>query len=384
MPSRRSLLRGLAATSGASLVGATAWWVPRGDGKDRPPPDDSDAPPGLLLPPAPSPQGLGPGRHQGMGLAHLHRGDVGYGSPASAAQLRRLADLGVTHVALTPFAYQRSVTDAALRWGGSLDPSLTDAALLAEAAAARSIGLKITLKPHIWCRDFWMLGRSRQDIQPAADQGGWAAWFSSYRSFAAHYADLAQQMDAALYVVGLEYLKATEQNPGAWAEVAATCRSRYGGPLSYAANWWQEAEVFADWAAFDLIGINAYDPLSEAADPTDGQLERGWRRSLARYRKLSEKERKDVLFTEVGLRAVRGAAARPWESGQSGEADPALQARAYRALLAVATPQPWFKGLYWWKWFTDEAQREADPYCPMGQPAEAVLADWWGGSRGRG
>ena len=31
--------------------------------------------------------------------------------------------------------------------------------------------------------------------------------------------------------------------------------------------------------------------------------------------------------------------------------------------------------LYWWKWFTDEAQREPDPYCPMGQPAEAVLAD---------
>jgi hypothetical protein len=86
-----------------------------------------------------------------------------------------------------------------------------------------------------------------------------------------------------------------------------------------------------------------------------------------------------VLFTEAGLPAVQGAAARPWDAGLSGQADPALQARAYTALLAAAGPQPWFRGVYWWKWFTDDAGPERDAYCPMGQPAEDVLRRWWRG-----
>lgn len=363
-------------------MGAAAWWVPRSDSAPALPPKRGARLPEIeLAPVAAGPSAARPGTHRGFNLAHLHRRGRGYGSEASRAQLSRLRDIGVTHIALTPFGYVSSVRDVGIRWGGDLDPTLRDEDLLAEAAAARSLGLKVTLKPHIWSRAFWTAGKSRQDIDPRPDDGGWDAWFAAYTSFAVHYAKLAAQMDAALYVVGLEYLRATTGNPGAWADVAAACRAHYGGALTYAANWWEEAERFADWGAFDLIGVNAYAPLADQkhADPTEADLAAAWAPHLRTYGGLAKRFGKDVLFTEAGLPGVHGAAARPWDAGLSGDPDPALQARAYAALLSAAGPQPWFRGVYWWKWFTDDTTRERDAYCPMGQPAEDVLRRWWRG-----
>jgi len=377
MTSRRALLSGAAASLGLGAVGAAAWWVPRSESADGPPVPRPPARPGIsLAPPAAGPVAMPTGSHRGVNLAHLHRSDRGYGSAASARQLARLAALGVTHVALTPFGYLGALDDVNLRWGSDLDRTLSDEALLAEARAARALGLRVTLKPHIWSRAFYTRGQSRQDIRPRDRDGGWPAWFDQYTAFARHYAALAARMDASLYVVGLEYLRATAENPGAWAEVAAACRSVYAGPLTYAANWWREAELFADWSAFDLIGVNAYPPLSDAADPDRAALVAGWQPFLRSMGALAREFDKPVVFCEAGLAALQGAAAEPWSNAQGGAPDPALQARAYDALLAAAVPQPWFRGVYWWKWFTDEAG-EDDPYSPMGQPAEAVVRAWW-------
>jgi hypothetical protein len=374
--SRRALLTGTAATGAIGLAGA-AWWVPRVRSAPLPPiPAPPRRAPGAVAPAAAAPAPLGPGRHAGVNLAHLHRRGRGYGSEASRAQLRTLRDLGVTHVALTPFGYVGAVDDVKIRWGGELDRTLRDEDLLAEARAARELGLSVTLKPHIWSPAFWSSGKSRQDMRPRASDGGWAAWFEAYTAFAVHHARLARQMDAALFVVGLEYLRATVECPGAWARVAEACRAEYAGALTYAANWWREAELFADWGAFDLVGVNAYDPLSEARGPDAAALRRGWRAPLGRYAALARDTGKPVLFTEVGMPAVAGAAARPWDAGVEGAADPALQAAAYEALLATATPQPWVQGLYWWKWFTDEGGERGDPYPPLG-PAREVLRRWW-------
>ncbi len=181
-----------------------------------------------------------------MGLAHLHSPGVGYGSAACGAQLARLAALGIRHVALTPFAYVRGTDSASFRYGSGLDPTLTDADVLETCRQAREVGLKICLKPHVWSNAFWGGDGSRQDM--TAPAGDWDAWFAAYTDFAVHYARLAEQGAADLYVVGLEYLQASLAGGGRWARVAQACRSVYGGALTYGANWWREAEVFGDWA----------------------------------------------------------------------------------------------------------------------------------------
>ncbi|MCB9764805.1 MAG: hypothetical protein H6739_33830 [Alphaproteobacteria bacterium] len=353
-PSRRALLAALGA---AALTGCRG----RAEAAD---------PPHGVLRPAPRPAGF----HAGMSLAHIHARGRGYGSEVSRQQMRHLRQLGVTHVSLTPFGYIGAVDDPDIRFGESLDRTLTDDDLRQEARNARAEGLAVCIKPHIWSWRF-MSGQSRQDIAPP----DWAAWFERYTAFAMHYAALAQEVDAALFVLGLEYLKATQANPGAWATVAEACRRKYTGPITYAANWWTEVEAFQDWGAFDLIGVQAYHPLTQQLCPDVQALVQGWAAHLEKLSHLSQEYARPVLFTEAGLRAVEGAAVEPWNAGLRGSPDPGLQARAYEALLAACTPKPWFAGVYWWKWFTDPTA-EDDLYAPTGNPAEEILRAWWGGA----
>ena len=105
----------------------------------------------------------------------------------------------------------------------------------------------------------------------------------------------------------------------------------------------------------------------------------GWTEPLKVLAALSVKHARPVLFLEAGYRAVAEAAARPWEQSGGGAADPALQARAYEALLAAIAEKAWVEGVYWWKSFTDAEHREDDAYYPLGMPAEGVISRWWGG-----
>lgn len=363
MPTRRDLLLG---TSALGLLASGGWTCARRG-------------PVLTTAPILEPVPPMPGFHAGFNHAHLHRRDIGYGSEASRIQLRRLRALGVTHVALTPFGHTSDLEGVDIRFGSDLDPTLTDDALRREADSARAEGLTVCMKPHIWSRAFWTSGKSRQDIRPRKADGGWTAWFEQYAAFAMHYARLSEEMGAALMVVGLEYLQATQQHPQGWAMVAEACRSVFGGKLSYAANWWQEVEAMPDWRVFDFIGVNAYYPLSDAANPSTAALVEGWSEPLRVLEALSVVHDRPVLFLEAGYRAVQGAAARPWDQSGGGGRDPMLQARAYEALLAATAGKPWMAGVYWWKWFTDADNRESDAYCPIGMPAETVISRWWGG-----
>ncbi|MFT4978407.1 MAG: hypothetical protein ACI8S6_004317 [Myxococcota bacterium] len=356
--SRRDLLARIAATSALG-----------GCGLLRRPADEEPAPTTSLTPRPPR-----PGFHAGFNYAHLHRGGIGYGSEASHAQLIRLRALGVSHLALTPFGYLPELDGTVIRFGSQLDRSLTDDDLRREAAQAQALGFSVCLKPHLWSNAFWSGGKSRQDIEPP----DWDPWFESYAKFAEHYAKLAEDIGASLYVVGLEYLKATTDNPGAWAMVAERCRASYGGALSYAANWWREVDAFADWSAYDYIGVNAYYPLEAGSDPSAAALAAAWQPHLDHLGGLARASGKPVLFLEAGLRAVAGATIRPWDQGLRGTASPGLQARAYEALLAASAERGWLEGIYWWKWFTDDESRERDDYSPMGMPAEIVISRWWG------
>ncbi len=370
---RKALLAG-AATAGASALG----WRAR---TSCPVPERSplSRPPGPVQPPTAAPV-AGRAPYAGMHLAHIH--DAGRRS--RAAPCRRpheaRAKHGVQHVVLTPFAYLPAVDSVRLRWG-ELDRTLTIEGLLTCAADIRALGMRPVLKPHIWCSAFWSGGASRQDILPDPAAGGWEAWFEQYTAFIVDQARLARQMDAALLVVGLEYLQATLDAPGAWADVARACRTEFAGPLTYAANWWKEVEQFSDWSAFDVVGVNAYFPLDVPPDADAPTIARAWAPHLGALSAIAETTGKSVVFTEAGVPAILGAAREPWNAGFSGTPDPTLPERYVEGLLRAAAPQPWFRGVFWWKWFTDVSTRgpwpESDPYDLSGTTAPARLRAWW-------
>lgn len=300
-----------------------------------------------------------------MNFAHLHRDGFGYGSARALAQAKRLYALGVRQMALNPFGYMRSTATPEVSWGG--DRSLTDDQLVAQITQLHELGFEVMLKPHIWAWSY-MGGSGNMDLNFDAD--GWKRWFASYTAFARHYAQIAEQTGCTCFCLGLEFTQASKANPGAWATVAAACRELYKGRVGYAANWYEEFEIFADWDAFDWMGVNAYFPL---VGSTVEELAASWTPHLDKIEAVAKG--KPVLFAEAGYRAVEKTTETPWDA--DGPRDDGLQARAYEALFRACTERPWFRGVYWWKWFTD-LPGENDSFVPADRPAERVMAAWYG------
>ncbi len=123
--------------------------------------------------------------------------------------------------------------------------------------------------------------------------------------------------------------------------------------------------------------MNAYHDLLVPDDPSVDDLVAAWAGPLDQLVALGAATGKPVLLTEVGLRAVRGAAAQPWNHGLGGTEDRALQARFYEAVFRAVAERPTIQGLYWWKWFTDWSRREPDAYVPD-DAAQGVIQSWWG------
>jgi hypothetical protein len=57
-----------------------------------------------------------------------------------------------------------------------------------------------------------------------------------------------------------------------------------------------------------------------------------------------------------------------------------VQADAYAAFFETVWRQPWFGGVYWWKWFSDpdDGGTENNDYTPRRKPAELVLQQYFG------
>ena len=77
------------------------------------------------------------------------------------------------------------------------DRTPRDVGLRDAAAAARSLGLEVTIKPHVDVLD----GTFRGEIAPASP----FEWFASYRRMLTHYAALAEEVGASVLVIGTEF-----------------------------------------------------------------------------------------------------------------------------------------------------------------------------------
>jgi len=342
------------------LAGVAAWVAIPGSGGG-----DSGGATGPAGPPAQTRQGppMRPGMLRGANVT-AYSADA-LAAPTAAGALAALrgtgADLAVFPVLW--FAQARDSTEIAP------DPHETpsDASIVAAAATARGDGMQVAIAPHLNVRD----GTFRGDIAPASRED----WMAAYRRMVEHYADLAQQADADLFVVGSE-LTSMSGDDAAWRSLIADVRSRFDGRVTYAANWVQEAERIPFWDALDAVGIDAYMPLTpQDADPTVAQLEAGWEPWIARMKALHDRTGKPVLVTELGYTSRTGTAQAPAEQG-TGAVSLAAQANAYEAAFSQLGHRDWVSGIAIWDWSADGRQSPGG-YSPQGKPAGAVLRRWY-------
>lgn len=292
-----------------------------------------------------------------------------YATAASAQALERIARAGASDVALVVTGYLDHDRDSAVKAHPTRTAS--PAAVVAALERARALGLDTALKPHVDV----LGGAYRGFIQPDDP----ARWFESYERFLVPWAELAEAAGCRSFWVGTE-LETMTRHPGRWAPLIARLRRAFSGPLVYAANF-PDLELEATIALgrlVDLVGVDAYFPLSEQPDPTLEELVAGWEPWLEAIEAFGRATGRPVLITEVGCPSRRGAALAPWDFRSREPVDVELQGRYYEAALRALPRCAGLRGVFFWAWGLGPGGAGDGSFTPCGKPAEAVLRRFWG------
>lgn len=296
-------------------------------------------------------------------------------SPDSDESLKALAKTGTKWVAIVPTWYQQQCHTTKIF---PTESSPSDASVIHAIDTARSLGMKVMLKPHL---DLVNLssGSWRGEIA-CISEPDWKEWFESYRDFILNYAKIAQEKNVEILCIGTELTSVAMVREDMWKEIVIKpVRHAYSGLLTYAANWNDEYNHIGFWDALDYVGIDAYYPLSDKDSPDPAELKEGWKKWVEELESFQAKVKKPIIFPEVGYYSAKGTAKKPWEEPPSAEIDMKLQADCYQAILEAFWDKEWFYGIYWWRWGT--SVRFGGPtnrgYSIQNKPAQEIIEKWY-------
>jgi len=294
-----------------------------------------------------------------------------YSTWAAQESLARLKQTNARWISLLVTAYQDNINSTVIDYSGFNTPA--DDSLVGIIDYAHQLGLKVMLKPHVDLLNdpnHW-----RGQIGANFSQADWQMWFSSYRQFILHYAQLARQCQVEQFCVGCE-LDDTVRRLSDWRAIIQEIRQVYNGRLVYADDQLESnPEAVQFWDELDYIGLDLYPTLTTSLSPSVSELCQGWEKLLLKIKLLSARWGKKVIITEIGYRSVRGAAQNPWDWQKSGPVDLVVQRKCYEAALRMVAGRSYLAGMFWWQWFPDlSIGGPGDTsYTPYGKPAEKVL-----------
>lgn len=305
----------------------------------------------------------------------LHPGR-GYGSPAFERCLDEAVRLGATWISLTPFGRAWDLKATGIDKSFELPLLENQRGMRKAIKQAHARGLRVQLVPHLWVES----GGWRAEIDPETEEG-WRRFAESYRSYVLTWARFAQAEHVDMLAVGVELRSwVTTTHAPTFFPVLRDVRAAYSGLLTYAANW-DDADQTVIWSELDVIGINAFYPLTERAAASDAELERGGLEVAKKVKALAEMWQRPVVFNEFGYTARPDPALRPWEwpDRMSGvKVDARAQAAAYRGLLSGVLHEPTLAGGFVWRLYADpdDLSQEAEwGFSPRGREAELWLRD---------
>lgn len=303
----------------------------------------------------------------------LHPGR-GYGTPASRRALEEAKALGANWVSLTVFGRVWDLKSTGVTLDFEQPFAANQRAVATAIQQAHELGLRVLLVPHLWVES----GEWRGEIDPPSAEG-WQTWTASYRRYLLEWARFAEKHAVDMFAVGVELRSwVTTTYAPSFAELVREVRREYRGLLTYAANW-DDVEETVVLGELDLIGVNAFYPLTDKEGATLEELYQGARQVARRVEDLARRWDRPVVFTEFGYTTRPDPALRPWEwpdSMQNVRVDQKAQADAYRALLAALLDCAGFAGLFVWRYYADPADMSQEAewgFSPRGKQAEHVL-----------
>ena len=321
------------------------------------------------------PPAFEPQFQKGISYSYWNSYDAGYATKKSQESLDKLDQIGVKAVASIPYGFMRANNAIDIRYPGHHIAGENDESLWALAEDAKSRNMHVMLKPQIWISHSSWPGNIKFESTEE-----WNLWIDNYEKWIVHYAIIAELTGADLFCIGTELVQATLSNPVRWRNLIEKVRKVYGGPLTYAANWGREFEGIEFWDALDYIGLDNYYPVRQSEKDGMPEMKLGFARQKEEVQTRAFRYCRPILFTEIGYMANNkaGMGMKEFEADPSDYDEEAQQA-AYRLALETYWEEPWFAGMYWWKWFSEpnDSGRSADEHSPHGRKAQSTLSEWY-------
>lgn len=281
----------------------------------------------------------------------------------AAESMRLMAEHGVNWTALAYSALQQTAQSTDVRFHD--EPTVTDDEIVWAIREAKSLGLKVCLKPVVNVADgTWRahIGFFDQDVP---GEPTWGEWFASYRAFLLHAAAIAEAEACEMLCIGCEMVRADARETE-WRALIADIRTVYSGIVTYNCDKYQEDRL-AWWDAVDVITSSGYYPVD------------AWTEQLDRIERVVLEAGKPFFFMEAGCPSREGSPARPNDWALPGGPSGAEQLRYYEAMFAACDERPWMRGFMLWDWpaelYSPDKAAANDDYCPYGKPAGAFLRD---------
>ena len=187
---------------------------------------------------------------QGFGFLSNYNG--AFVTSAALSAMRAIAATNANSISLAPRIFMQTGTSNNV----IVDPNKTesDANIAAAIANAHALGLEVMLKLMLTGLD----GTNQARLTPSDP----AAFFASYKTVLVHFATIAQQSGTESSSIGNELQVLTgPQYRSYWVDLIDFVRAVYHGTITYSAAT-DEAINVSFWDKVDVIGINAYPPLT--------------------------------------------------------------------------------------------------------------------------
>ncbi|MNO60005.1 hypothetical protein D3C76_506060 [compost metagenome] len=245
------------------------------------------------------------------------------------------------------------------------EPTVTDEEIKWSISKAKSLGLKVCLKPIVNCADGTWRAHINFFDRDVPCEPKWSDWFASYSNYILHFAQIAEDTGCEMFCIGCEMVQ-TDRREQEWRKLISEVRKVYTGIVTYNCDKYQEDNV-TWWDDLDVISSSGYYPIND------------WDTQLDRIEAVVKKFNKPFIFMEAGCPSRTGSSAIPNDWNLQGEANEAEQANFYRQMLSKCNARDWVGGLMLWDWpakLYDRNQGSADDgYCVYGKEAESVIRE---------
>lgn len=299
---------------------------------------------------------------------------VASGQPTTQDQVDAVKNVHANYAAVMPFGFVRNTDHPEIlfntnrQWFGESKEGVGQ-----YIEMLQKNDIEVMMKPQIWISHGEFTGYMKVETEEQ-----WQLLETSYRNFIMTFLDVAVEKDVAAFCIGTELEQFVKHRPEFWADLIIEIKKKYKGKLTYAANW-DEYKRFPFWDQLDYIGVDAYFPVSEMKTPTVADAQKGWQKWKIELKGVSEKHKKQILFTEYGYRSVDFAGKEPWRSERSmNVVNLDAQVNLTKALFLEVYQEPWFAGGFIWKWFINHPESgglDNSQFSPQNKPVEKTIKE---------